>query len=493
MKLKALIKDIPLLTVKGAKDVEITGICANSKRVSPGNLFVAKAGKIQDGAHYIPEAIEAGAVAVLTDIYNPTLKNITQLIHSNVASLEGLLAAKYYGFPSNELFTIGITGTNGKTTTSFLVKHILDKLKKPCGLMGTIENIIGNHHYQTTHTTPDVTINHKLLREMVIHGCEAAVMEVTSHALDQCRVAFIDYDIAIFSNLTLEHLDYHKTMEGYFEAKKKLFLSLDSNEHSTKTYPKMAVVNGDSPWHKKILEGCKVKSLSYGLQNPQVDLYASNILLTPQGSSFDLRYQGKTFSCQWPLIGRYNVYNGLAALSVGLILNEPLEKLIDILQDFVPVVGRLEPVSNSKGMKIYVDFAHTDDALSNVLECLQELKQGRIITVFGCGGDRDKSKRPKMAKVAEELSDVCIVTSDNPRSEDPEVICQEIVKGFKNPVSHAVVLDRKKAIAHAIKIATKKDIILIAGKGHERHQIFSHKTVEFDDCKVAAELCDELK
>jgi UDP-N-acetylmuramoyl-L-alanyl-D-glutamate--2,6-diaminopimelate ligase len=493
MKLKTLLKDINGITIKGSKDIEITGICAHSKRVSPGNLFIAKAGKIDDGMRYIPEVIQAGATAVLTDIYNPSLKNIVQVIYPDVASLEGLLAARYYGFPSNELLMIGITGTNGKTTTSFLVKHLLDKIGKSCGLMGTIEYIIGNHHYQATHTTPDVTTNQKMLREMVTQGCKAAVMEVTSHALDQRRVAYIDYDIAIFSNLTLEHLDYHQSMENYCEAKRKLFLSLGNQPQSLKSYPKVAVVNGDSPWHHKMLEGTKALPFSYGIENHKVDLHASKIQLTAEGTRFDLNYKGEIISCFCPLVGRYNVYNSLAAIAVGLIAGEPLEKLVRLLQDFVPVVGRLEPVANTKEMKIYVDFAHTDDALSNVLECLQELKKDRIITIFGCGGDRDKSKRPKMAKVAEELSDMCIVTSDNPRSEDPSVICQEIVKGFKNPSSHTVILDRKKAIAHALKIATKQDIILIAGKGHERHQIFAHKTVEFDDRKVAAELCEEIK
>lgn len=492
MKLKLLLKDIPSVLIKGSKDVEITGICAHSKRVCPGNLFIAKAGKVEDGVRYIPEAIQAGASAILTDIYDPSLKNITQIIHSDVSSLEGLLAAKFYGFPSQELFMVGITGTNGKTTTSFIVRHLLNKLNKRCGLMGTIENIIGNHHYQTTLTTPDVTTNHKFLREMCLHSCKAAVMEVTSHALDQKRVAYIDYDMAIFTNLTLDHLDYHHTMENYFEAKRKLFLSLGKMRDSQKKYPKAAIVNGDSPWHQKMLEGCSVKAFTYGIENPSSDLRATNMQLAPEGSVFDLRYQEKIVKCQVPLVGRYNVYNCLAALSIGVILGESLECLVDHLKDFAPVSGRLEPVPNTKGMRIYVDFAHTDDALSNVLECLKEFKENRIITIFGCGGDRDKSKRPKMAKAAEEFSDLCIITSDNPRSEDPLTICQEITKGFKNSHSHVVILDRRKAIAHAIKIADKKDIILIAGKGHERHQIFAHKTVEFDDGKVAAEICNEI-
>ncbi len=485
MKLKKILKDIPIHEIKGNKEVEITGICSNSKRVAPGNLFIAKKGTVDDGAQYIPEAIAAGAVAILTDIYDPTIKTATQIIHSDVAAIEGLIAAHYYQFASDELFMVGITGTNGKTTTSFLVKHLLDHLGVPCGLIGTIEYIIGQMRYQATRTTPDVTTNHKMLREMVHHGCQAAVMEVTSHALEQRRVENIDFDVAIFTNLTLDHLDYHHTMENYCAAKNKLFRSL--KKEKAKRNP-TAVVNIDTPWLPKIIEGCQAGILTYGIES-EAQVRAKDILLTSSGTTFTVTYQNQSVQCRWPLVGRFNVYNCLAAISVGLLRHEPLEKIVKIMETFPSVPGRLEGVPNPLGLKIYVDFAHSDDALANVLDCLREFKKGRLITIFGCGGDRDQSKRPKMAQVSEELSDLTIVTSDNPRSEDPEAICRQILQGFKKKGSYHVELDRRKAIEKAVELATPDDIILIAGKGHETYQIFAHKTIEFDDRKVAAQIC----
>lgn len=492
MKLKKLIKDIPIKTFKGSKEIEITGVCANSKLVSPGNLFVAKKGRSEDGVNYIPEAVAAGAAAVLTDIYDPSLKNIAQLVHPNVSSIEGLISASYYRFPSDELFMVGITGTNGKTTTTFLIKHLLDKLEGPCGLIGTIEYVIGQYRYQATRTTPDVTSNHKMLREMILQGCRSAAMEVTSHALDQNRVQNINYDVAIFTNLTLDHLDYHQTMENYCAAKRELFLSLDpTKKKKILTPPKTAVINADSPWKTRIIEGCPSQILTYGIIG-SADIRATEVELTVEGTRFNLTYQGKTLPCLIPLIGRFNVYNALAAASVGLLKGAPLSDVIDILRSAPSVPGRLQPVPNPLGLKIYIDFAHSDDALINVLECLQELKKGKMITVFGCGGDRDKTKRPKMAQAVSEYSDLSIVTSDNPRSEDPEAIAKDILQGFKRQSSYLVILDRREAIRKALEIATPNDIVLIAGKGHETYQVFSHKTIEFDDAKIASEICKQL-
>ena len=394
-----------------------------------------------------------------------------------------MIAANYYRFASDELFMVGITGTNGKTTTSFLVKHLLDHLNKKCGLIGTIEYILGSVRYMARMTTPDVISNHKMLREMRLQGCLSAVMEVSSHALDQDRVFNIDFDVAIFTNLSLDHLDYHKNMEEYARAKNKLFTSLNQSSRKKKT----AIVNKDSPWVDKILEGCFQNVLTYGIMN-QADVMAKDICLSASLTTFNLVYKNKSYFCRSPLVGRFNVYNYLAAISLGLSNSFSPQKLIDIFSSFVAVPGRLEPVSNPLGIKIYVDFAHSDDALKNVLECLSELKTKRIITVFGCGGDRDRNKRPKMADVAEQFSDYTIVTSDNPRSENPENISLEIVRGFKKKKNYEVVLDRYFAIKRAIEISQVDDIILIAGKGHETYQIFAHQTIEFDDRKIAEEL-----
>ena len=492
MKLKKLLKDLPLKVFKGPKDIDITGVCANSKLVAPGNLFIAKKGRSEDGARYIPEAVAAGASAILTDIYDPSYKHIAQLIYPDVASLEGLVAASYYNFPSDELFMVGITGTNGKTTSTFLVKHLLDQINGPCGLIGTIEYILGKNRYQATRTTPDVTSNHKMLREMLLQGCRSAAMEVTSHALDQKRVQNIDFDVAIFTNLTLDHLDYHQTMEQYAQAKNTLFRTLDPMKvKKVKTPPRTAVVNIDSCWHEKILEGCKAPLLTYGIMSP-ADITASNIELSFQGTQFDLTYKGKKVLCRLPLIGRFNVYNSLVMAAVGIVQGIALQDIAEIMSTAPSVPGRLQAAPNALNLKIYVDFAHSDDALLNVLECLQELKKGRIITVFGCGGDRDRGKRAKMAGAAEELSDISIVTSDNPRSEDPESIAKEVTRGFKKTTSYLIEVDRRMAIRKAIEMAHAEDIILIAGKGHETYQIFAHKTVEFDDLKVAVEICQEM-
>lgn len=491
MKLKRLLKNSSIKVVKGSKEVEITGICANSKVVSPGNLYIAKKGLTEDGNRYIPEAISAGAAAVLTDIYNPAHKETVQLIYPDRTSpafleIEANLAATYYQNPSASLFTVGITGTNGKTTTAFLLKHFLDELGIPSGLMGTIEYIIGKHRYKASHTTPDVTTNHKLLKEMVLQGCKAAVMEVSSHALDQGRVLFIDYDVAIYTNLTGDHLDYHHTLENYCQSKNLLFSNLGKS--SFKKGRKTAVINTDCPWSPKMIKGCNAQIITYGIENP-ADVMAANINLTAKGTTFQLKYQGKSYDCLTPLVGRFNVYNLLAAVATMISKKTPVEKLLPLLTTFKQVPGRLEMVPNARDLNIFVDFAHTEDALENVLKTVSEFKKGKVITVFGCGGDRDRTKRPRMAKVAEKYSDSVIVTSDNPRSEDPEMICREIIAGFEKPDSYTVEVDRKEAIGKAIKMAKKEDIVLIAGKGHEKFQLFAHRTVEFDDCQVAAEIC----
>lgn len=489
MKLKNIIKNITSLQVKGNKDVTITGLTANSKNVAPGNLFIAKKGKTFDGVQYIPEAIEGGAAAILTDIYNPSLKQITQLIHPNVSQIEARVAAEYYQYPSNDLFMVGITGTNGKTTTAFVVKHLLDQFHGPCGLIGTIEYIIGNNRYKAVRTSPDVISNYKMLMDMVNHGCQSGVMEVTSHALDQGRVELIDFDVAIFSNLSLDHLDYHGTMDNYCSAKNKFFRKLGSIE-SKKNRPKMAIINADSSWSKRISEGCTTQIMTYGIEN-KADLQATNIRLGAQGTELDVLYQGKKWACRWPLVGRFNVYNCLSAIGAALAKGVSMEAIIDRMATLPSVRGRLEPVLNDLNIKIYVDFAHSDDALINVLETLQEFKEGRIITVFGCGGDRDRTKRPKMAAASEKYSDFTFVTSDNPRSEAPETICSAIASGFSKN-NYSIVIDRQEAIKQAILMANENDIILIAGKGHETNQVFAHKTIEFDDVKVAHHLCGEI-
>lgn len=489
MKLKKLFRNIRGAEIKGSKELEITGLCSNSKLVSPGNLFIAKKGLVDDGVRYISEAIAAGATAVLTDMFDPSRKEIVQIIVPSPSAVEGELAKEFYQDPGSNLFMVAITGTNGKTTTAFLTKYLIDNLVGQSGLIGTIEYIIGKQRYQATRTTPDVVSNQKMLREMCLQNCKAAVMEVTSHALVQGRVDQIEFDIAIFTNLSLDHLDYHHTMDAYAEAKNLLFknhLRGESDKKNGKT--SCAVLNIDSPWAEKISKGCTSRVFTYGLMG-DADLKASSISLTSRGTAFTLLFEGASYPCETPLVGRFNIYNVLAAVSAMVAAGHKLEKILPLLKALPPVPGRLQPVPNDLGLQIYVDFAHSDDALQNVLETLSEFKEGKVTTIFGCGGDRDASKRPKMAQVSEQFSDLTIVTSDNPRSEDPEVICRDILKGFNKPDSFAVELDRRRAIEKAIEESNPKDIILIAGKGHEAYQIFAHKTIEFDDERIASEIC----
>lgn len=486
MKLKRLIKDLPDAEVKGSKEIEITGICAHSQQVAPGNLFIAKKGKTFDGTQYIPEAVQTGAVAVLNDIFDPSLK-VSQIIHPNVSEIEAKLASAFHQRPSQELLMVGVTGTNGKTTISYLLKHLFDTCKKTCGLIGTIEYLIGNHAVRATHTTPDVTTNQKMLRDMINHDCKAAVMEVTSHALHQGRVKEIAFDVGIFTNLSPEHLDYHGTMEAYCHEKRKLFESLDPGNKKGEGYPKAAIVNVDDAWADEMIKGCRVPLITYSIVNPS-DLRATDIQLKAEGISYLLEYRGETYSVSLPLIGRFNVYNSLATIACGISQNIPIDTILKAVKTFPPVPGRLELVKNPRRLKVFVDFAHTPDALSNVLKTLKELTNGRLITVFGCGGDRDPYKRPKMGRISEEYSDLTVITSDNPRSENPGKIIDEIAHGFQDPSRFVVKEDRREAIAEAIRIAQPDDLILIAGRGHEPYQTFAHQTVEFNDREVAEDI-----
>ena len=493
MYLKTLIKDLPDISIKGPKNVAITGISSNSKLIAPGNLFVAKKGATKDGAQFIPEAIRAGAVAILCDMYDPSLSEICQLICRDVRSSEGLVAAAFYENPSYDLDMTAITGTKGKTTVSYALRHILESSQKSCGLIGTVEYIVKEKRYAATHTTPDVCTNHKMLREMAMAGCSSCVMEVTSHSLDQKRVQGIDFDCAIYTNLSHEHLDYHKSMEKYAQTKELLFKSLGQDQKSKKSKSKKyAIINNDDPWSHKIVPSPTSIVLTYGIKNSS-DVMAKNIEYTNSYTRFDVVTQSETCTFEWPMIGIFNVYNALSVIAAGLTKNISLQAMKSALKTFKGVPGRLERVDNMLNLHIYVDYAHCHDPLQNVLGTIRQFCKGRIITVFGCGGDRDKEKRPLMAKVAESLSDVVIVTSDNPRSENPNEIIRQIVEGFSQKEKYYLEADRRKAIAKACSMALPEDIVLIAGKGHETKQIFSHHTIEFDDRIIAKECCQIIQ
>ena len=466
----------------GNKDLELTGVCSHSKFVVPGNLFIAKKGGSCDATLLIPEAANAGAQAVLTDLYNPFLEGAVQIIHSNPSLIEPEIVNRYFRNPSKDLFVTGITGTNGKTTTAYLIHHLLNSKGTPCGLMGTIETLIGSHRIPSKLTTADVVTNQKFLREMSDLHAENVVMEVTSHALDQKRTEGIDFNAAIFTNFSQDHLDYHGTMEKYLEAKAKLFQIIDNPS-------KVAILNEDDPAAKRAFGFSKAQVITFGIHG-KGDFQAKEIECTLEGTSFILFFSEKAFKIKMPLIGEFNVLNGLAAMALAYHRGLSMQQIQRKMVTFPGVPGRLERISNTKGIHLFVDFAHTDQALEQVLTILRKIKQKKIITIFGCGGDRDQSKRPKMAQVVEKFSDLMIVTSDNPRMEDPQEICDAVARGIRRKDGVFIEVDRRRAIEQGITLAEPGDIVLIAGRGHEPFQKAGGRLIRFDDREVAREVCN---
>lgn len=439
------------------KDIDITGVCSDSRIVAPGNIFIAKG----EGAKYIPQAISNGARAIVTDLYDPFLQ-VTQVLAQRPEKIEATIAARYHDHPSEKLYCVGVTGSKGKTTTTYLCHHLLEKIGEKCGLIGTIETWI-DARVPSHCTTHDACANQKLLKEMVNHNCKAAVLEVSSHGLDQGRVDEIAFDCGIFTNLYPDHLDYHKTIESYAAAKKKLFTLVKG----------VSIYNVDNPWGKFMDTGGE--KITIGIEN-QADIRAEKI------SEKEFFVNGVRFVI--PMIGLYNVYNVLYAIALGKIKGKSEEELSQIFLDFPGVPGRLEQVPNNLGIHVIVDYAHTGESLYQTLSTLKRVAKKKIIVVFGCGGNRDPARRVQMAEAAEKFADFSIITTDNPRSEDPERIAQEIQCGFQT-TNHKIIMDRKEAIKEAIAMARIGDFVIIAGKGHEKVQIFSHKTVSFDDVAVA--------
>lgn len=473
MKLKQILQDISVKEVKGSKEIDITGIATDSRIVAPGNLFIPKKGYHVDGNDYIFDAIQAGAKAVVTDIYNPFIQDIVQIIVDDSQSLDSACARTFFQNPSQKIDLIGITGTNGKTTTSYLIKHLLDKGKPRTGLIGTIERIVHNFKFPADLTTPDCIQLHKILYEMVLHKQKHAVMEVSSHALSQRRVDGLLFDSAIYTNLSPEHLDYHKDISTYKKEKEKLLLHL---KEGAKVF-----VNVCDDYCNNLEIDPRYQRVTYAVEK-DADYRAENIQCSLQGTEFTLVHKAQKHHIQIPLLGAFNVENALAAISCVHTRGYHFKDIKKYLKTFPGVRGRLERVGN-----IFVDFAHTQEALDRVLSMLYTLKQGRIITVFGCGGNRDQQKRPLMAKTTEKYSDFVVVTSDNPRQEDPHDILDAIEQGFSSK-NYKIIENRRKAIEYAISLMQKEDILLVAGKGHETTQIYKGQTDHFDDVQVVKEI-----
>ncbi|WP_348663931.1 UDP-N-acetylmuramoyl-L-alanyl-D-glutamate--2,6-diaminopimelate ligase [Chlamydia vaughanii] len=478
MDLKKLLHNIEAKTYGKIFPVEVRNITKNSRNVGVGDIFIAQKGKQCDGNDFSSLAVQNGAIAVVSSLYNPFLP-VVQVVSSNLPLIEAELAAKYYDYPSQKLTTVGVTGTNGKTTVAHLIKFLFDSCGEPSGLLGTIEHSLGNSCIHDGFTTPESCLLQKYLGEMVKNNLSVAVMETSSIGLALDRLAQVEFDIGVLTNITLDHLDFHTSFEEYIKAKLKLFALLPETG--------LAVVNADLSYAPQFLEGTKAKPITYGIKQP-ADYQARNLNFSHSGTDCELIYQGKSFPCHSPLIGKHNIYNVLAALAVvHQRLNCDFQNLIDVMRNAEAPKGRLDPVLSGH-CPVYIDYAHTPDALDNVCETLHGLlpEQGRLLVVFGCGGDRDQSKRKLMAQVVEKYG-FAIVTSDNPRGEDPQSIINDVCSGFVKR-NFSVEIDRKQAITYALSIASDRDIVLVAGKGHETYQIFKHQTIAFDDKEIVWEV-----
>lgn len=477
MKLSQLLKGIEVSG--GYNDAEITDVTQDSRNITKGCLFVCIKGNTFDGHSAAAQALQKGAAAVLVE---RDLGLDAQVITPNTRAVYSAVCANFFGRPAERLRLVGITGTNGKTTTAFLIKQILDSLGKKTGLIGTVQNMVGSEVYPAKFTTPDPYELQSLFALMVKAGCEFCVMEVSSQALAQGRVNGIEFEVGAFTNLTQDHLDYHKTFENYFAAKRLLFESC-----------RTAVTNADDPHGLAITNGLACKTVSYAVNTNNADFVAKNVRFKTTGVDYDLVCDDIA-RVRCPIPGRFSVYNSLCAAAVCVTLGFELHSVIASLETSHGVKGRIEVVPTpGTDYTVIIDYAHSPDGLDNIISSLREIATGRIVTVFGCGGDRDKTKRPKMGKIAAELSDYCVVTSDNPRSEDPSSIINDILEGMKGvSTPFTVVENRKEAIRFAMENAKKNDIILLAGKGHETYQILPTGTIHFDEREAVRDILGDI-
>jgi len=487
LQLSQIIQSLLKFRMTSNEDVEISHITSDSRHVKPGALFVAIPGYTNDGHTFLPAAVQAGAVAALVERVVDGL-TIPQIVVPDVRLSAAIAANQFYRQPSTQLNVIGVTGTNGKTTVAHLIEAVLTAAGKNPGLLGTVGKRIGGVTLEVQNTTPDSVDLQAVLAEMVDAGCTHCVMEVSSHALELRRDAGTKYHIAAFTNLTQDHLDFHGTMENYLFAKGKLFSRLGNQYGQTRDESSFTVINTDDPAAAYLRSQTVCEGLTYGIDSDDADVRATNIDVRAHGAAFHLTTPFGETDVQLQLTGRFNVYNALCAIAVGLIEQIPLPVITAALSGVSGVAGRLQPVLAGQPFTVFVDYAHTPDSLQKALQTVREFASARVITVVGCGGDRDTSKRPLMAQVALTHSDVAIYTSDNPRTEDPERILDDMEAGVVRSTNPYVrITDRKTAIAHAIDMAADGDVVLIAGKGHEDYQIVGNLKMHFDDREVAYE------
>ncbi|MGN0532157.1 MAG: UDP-N-acetylmuramoyl-L-alanyl-D-glutamate--2,6-diaminopimelate ligase [Eubacterium sp.] len=455
-------------------DADVIDITSDSRKVEQGYLFVCIKGASFDGHSVAEQMLEQGAVAVVVE---RDLGIDNQVIVDSTRDVLSAICANYFGNPAKELKLIGLTGTNGKTTTTFLIKQILENMGKKVGLVGTVQNMVGDEVYPAHYTTPDPHELQYLFRMMVDAGCEYCVMEVSSQALAQGRVNGVHFLLGAFTNLTQDHLDYHKTWDNYFNSKRILFENCD-----------IAVTNIDDENGQKIVADLPCKTVTYSVDNNVADYTAKNVAFLTNGVRYELVCD-KIGRVSCPIPGRFSVYNSLCAVSVALALGFDFNDVLISISNCKGVKGRIEVVPTDTDYTVIIDYAHSPDGLENIISSLKEIAKGRVVTLFGCGGDRDRTKRPKMGKIAADLSDFCIVTSDNPRSEDAGKIIEDVLEGMKDTKTpYVVVENRRDAIAWALNNAQKDDIILLAGKGHETYQILPTGTIHFDERELVAQV-----
>ncbi|MBX3039174.1 MAG: UDP-N-acetylmuramoyl-L-alanyl-D-glutamate--2,6-diaminopimelate ligase [Bdellovibrionaceae bacterium] len=468
-------------------DLDIKGLSSDARKVEPGFLFIAIKGSKADGHDFIVDAIGRGAVALVVQdgARVPDSFSGPVIISAEIRLLVDRLASRFWGDPSQKMFCVGVTGTNGKTSTTYLVETVLNAGHLPCGVIGTVNHHLGDKVWPSDMTTPDPIFLQKRLKEFQEDGAQAAALEVSSHALDQARADSVNFDVAVFTNLTRDHLDYHQDMESYFAAKQRLFLDL---LHGTLKPKPRAIVNIGDEWGRKLRISDRAALWTYGASD--ADFRHQIIASEFTGTVFHVECPFGALDIDFPMPGDHNVQNAVAALAVGLAAGLDLEQAASALSKFHGVPGRLQAVPNMTGLHVFVDYAHSPDALENVLLTLRNIREGmgspaRIWVIFGCGGDRDRGKRPEMGRIAESLADQVVVTSDNPRTEDPNAIIADILGGLQQKTKAHSIVDRSAAIHFAIENAIPGDVILIAGKGHEDYQVVGTEKRPFRDAEVA--------
>ncbi|MEF9933731.1 MAG: UDP-N-acetylmuramoyl-L-alanyl-D-glutamate--2,6-diaminopimelate ligase [Clostridium sp.] len=481
MNITKLLKGLEGAEVIG-KDREVNKLCYSTKDIEKDSLFFAIIGLNVDGHTFVNNAVESGASVVVVSKDVEVTGDVTIVKVKDTRGAMSIISSNFYGNSSDKMDVVGFTGTNGKTTSTFMMKSILEKAGKLPSLVGTIYNVIGNESVEAKRTTPESRDLQEMFSQMVNRGSDSCIMEVSSHSLDLKRVYGVKFKVGVFTNLTQDHLDYHNDMESYFEAKMALFEECEK-----------AVINIDDEYGKKAAQRYNDKVLTYGLTSDAM-LCASDISISSTGTEFNVHYNGEVVHISLHLPGKFNVYNSLGCIGAALIMGLSLETIKVGLESLLSVPGRSEKIASDKGFTIIIDYAHTPDGLINILSSTREYTKGRLIALFGCGGDRDRTKRPLMGKAAGDVADFCIVTSDNPRSEEPALIIEDILPGVKESnCEYVIIVDRKEALKYAINNAKKDDVIVVAGKGHETYQILKDKTIDFNEKEIVLQFLKEDK